>query len=118
MKKFTDLIQKFSKEFSNEVIFVRPHPTENVKYWNDKFKDYKNVIVKSEGDLSRYIRNAKLVIQDGCTSAMESYISNVPVINYVPIKSIKHPFGQFIKKISINIYNVSSFLNYLKARNI
>ena len=115
MKKFTHLIKKFSKEFSNEIIFVRPHPTENVKYWTDKFKDQKNVIVKSEGDLSTYIRNAKLVVQDGCTSAMESYISNVPVINYVPIKSIKHPFGQFIKKISINVYNETSFFKLFKS---
>ena len=59
MKKFTNLIEKFSKEFPNEVIFVRPHPTENIEYWNDKFKDHENVVIKSEGDLSSYIRNAK-----------------------------------------------------------
>ena len=116
MKKFTNLIEKFSKEFPNEVIFVRPHPTENIEYWNDKFKDHENVVIKSEGDLSSYIRNAKLVVQDGCTSAMESFISNVPIINYVPIKSFKHPFGQFIKKFSINVYNETSFFKLFKNK--
>ena len=103
MKKFTNLILNFSKKFPNEDIYLRPHPTENIKYWQNKFKSYKNIKIKPEGDLSTYIRNAKLVVQDGCTSAMESYISNVPVINYVPIRSNKHSFGQFIKKISLNM---------------
>ena len=33
MKKFTNLIIKFSKKFPDEIIYVRPHPTEKVEYW-------------------------------------------------------------------------------------
>ena len=47
---------------------------------------------------------------------MESYISNVPVINYVPVRSNKHSFGQFIKKISLNIYSEEKFLKYLNQK--
>ena len=57
-------------------------------------------VKKDDGDISAYIRNAECIIQNGCTSAMESYISNVPVINYVPINSKNQIFGEFIKKIS------------------
>ena len=116
LKKFTDLIIKFSKKFPEEIIYVRPHPTERVEYWIDNLKNCKNVFIKDKGDLSSYVRNAECVIQDGCTSAMESYISDVPVINYLPVKSNKHAFGQFIKKISINIHDEKNFFQIMKNK--
>ena len=66
--------------------------------------------------MSSYIKNAKCVVQDGCTSAMESYISNVPIINFVPIKTNQNVFGQFIKKISINITEEDEFFQLIKLK--
>ena len=116
MKKFTNLILNFSKKFPNEDIILRPHPTEKIEYWQNKFKNYENIKIKPEGDLSTYIRNAKLVVQDGCTSAMESYISNIPVINYIPVRSNKHSLGQFIKNMSLNIYSEEKFFKVFKSK--
>jgi len=116
MKKFTNLIIKFSKKFPDEIIYVRPHPTEKPEYWTDNLKNCNNVFIRNEGDLSSYIRNAKCVVQDGCTSAMESYISDVPVINYLSVKSNNHAFGQFIKKISMNIYSEKKFFQIIKKK--
>jgi len=101
MKKFISLIKNFSNKFSKEKIILRPHPTEKKDLWEKVLKNCKNVSIKPYGELSSYIKNAKCVVQDGCTSAMESYISNVPIINFVPIKTNQNVFGQFIKKISI-----------------
>tara|TARA_Y100000768_G_scaffold382665_1_gene363435 strand:- start:757 stop:2085 length:1329 start_codon:yes stop_codon:yes gene_type:complete len=116
MKKFIKLIINFSKKFPNETIVVRPHPTEKKKLWEEVLKNCQNILIKPDGDLSAFIRNAKCVVQDGCTSAMESYISNIPVINYVPIKTNHHSFGQFIKKISINIDNEKKFFRIIKSK--
>ena len=82
------------------------------------FKNCKNISIKGDGELSSYIKNAKCVVQDGCTSAMESYISNVPIINFVPIKTNQNVFGQFIKKISINITEEDEFFQLIKLKNI
>ena len=78
-------------------MYIRPHPTEKIDYWLKNFIGYKNVIIESSGDISKYIRNAECIIQNGCTSAMESYISGVPVINYIPVNSKKQIFVEFIK---------------------
>ena len=116
MKKFIKLIINFSKKYPNEIIVVRPHPTEKKELWEKVLKNCQNVSIKPEGDLSRYIRNAKCVVQDGCTSAMESYISNVPVINFVPIKTNYHSFGQFIKKFAINIDSENKFFKIIDSK--
>ncbi len=116
MIKFTRLIKSFSKKFPNEIIYLRPHPTEKIDYWKKHLNNIKNVFIKPEGELSFYIRGAECVIQDGCSSGIESYISNIPVINYLPIKSNKHAFGQFIKKFAINIFNEKSFFKIIKLK--
>jgi surface carbohydrate biosynthesis protein len=116
MKKFIKLIINFSKKFPSEKIIVRPHPTEKKDLWEKVSKKSQNISIKYDGDLSSYIRNAECVVQDGCTSAFESYISNIPVINFVPIKTNKNSFGQFIKKFSINITNEKKFFNIFKSK--
>ena len=117
MKKFMEFIKKFSKKFPDKIMYIRPHPTERLDYWVKNLKNYKNIYIKDDGDISAYIRNAECIIQNGCTSAMESYISNVPVINYVPINSKNQIFGEFIKKISQNVYNEKRLLNLINKKN-
>ena len=116
MKKFINLIINFSKKFPNEVIVVRPHPSEKKELWEEKLRGCKNISIKPDGDLSSYIKNAKCVVQDGCTSAMESFIRNIPVINFVPVNTNKHAHGYFAKKISLNIRNEKNFFKIIQSK--
>jgi len=117
IKKFVQLIKKFSKKFPHKILYVRPHPTERIDFWENNLKNCKNIFIKNDGDISAYIRNAECIVQNGCTSAMESYISNVPVINYVPINSKNQIFGEFIKEISQNVYSEKQFFKLIETRN-
>ena len=45
--------------------------------------------IEEKGNLSKYIVNSECVIQSGCTSAVEAFVSEIPLVNYVPIKSKK-----------------------------
>lgn len=116
MKRFINLIINFSKKFPNESIIVRPHPTEKKELWEEKLRNCKNISIKPDGDLSSYIKNAKCVVQDGCTSAMESFIRNIPVINFVPLNTNKHAHGYFVKKMSINIRNEKNFFKIIRSK--
>ena len=116
IKRFINLIINFSNKFPNEKIIVRPHPTEKKNLWETKLRNFKNISIKPDGELSSYIKNAKCVVQDGCTSAMESFIRNIPVINFVPIKKNKHPFGYFIRKMSLNIKNEKDFFKIIQSK--
>ena len=116
MLKFIELIKKISKKFPNRIIYVRPHPTERKDFWSKNLKNLKNVLIKDKKDISNYIHKADVVIQNGCTSAMESYIRQVPIINYLPINSKNQVFGEFIKKIGINLYNEKEILSLIKNK--
>ena len=68
-------------------IVVRPHPVEIEEGWRALIGDYPNVFVTREGPISPWIRGAKALIHNGCTSGFEAAISGVPGIAYAPIPS-------------------------------
>jgi hypothetical protein len=47
---------------------------------------------------------------------MESFIRNIPVINFVPVNTNKHAHGYFAKKISLNIRNEKNFFKIIQSK--
>ena len=83
--EFVLAIKKISKKFPNINIVVRPHPTANPEYWKSIFHKQKNIIVSNNSDsLSSWISGALVVIQNGCTSAIETIIQKIPLISHGP----------------------------------
>jgi len=62
----------------------RPHPSESVVIYNAIFKQSKNVSVESHGSVIPWLLACKLLIHDGCTTAVEGYIAGANIINYQP----------------------------------
>ena len=85
MYKMMDLIVSLSKHFPDETIIVRPHPSEDVVTWQKFAKELPNVKVIREGSLNPWLLNADLVLQNNCTSAIESMFMHVPCISYRPL---------------------------------
>jgi len=78
-------IKHISIKFPELNIVVRPHPTEEVDYWRNIFTKEKNVVIASNSDpLTSWISSAKLVIHNGCTSALEAVLQKIPVISHGP----------------------------------
>jgi len=72
------------KNPKHDIVF-RPHPTDSRSNWENIFCDDENVSVTGSSDsISSWIHNASLIIQNGCTSAFEAVIREVPVISYGP----------------------------------
>ena len=72
------------KNPKHDIVF-RPHPTDSRSNWENIFCDDENVSVTGNSDsISSWIHNASLIIQNGCTSAFEAVIREVPVISYGP----------------------------------
>jgi len=66
-------------------IVFRPHPADSRSNWENIFCDDKNVSVIDNSDsISSWIQNAAVIIQNGCTSAIEAVIRKVPIISYGP----------------------------------
>lgn len=78
---FIKSIRLLAKEFKTHKILIRPHPLDSTKKWNNLFKGLENIfITDNSSSLSQWINDAEVVIQNGCTSAIESVVNNTPVI--------------------------------------
>ena len=66
-----------------ELNFIyRPHPSENHDYYKTLFNGVKNIFVKHDGNVIPWILATKLLIHDGCTTAIEATLAGTPVVNY------------------------------------
>ena len=83
---FVKLVHKLSIVFPNKTFVLRPHPGEDPEFYKIVFSGIKNIKVRKEGAVSQWIMAADLVIHDGCTTAIESFLAEVPVINYKSLK--------------------------------
>lgn len=78
------LITKLSNEFPSINIIVRPHPSEPLDSWLN-LTENTNVKCIQEGSVIPWIMASELVLHEGCTTAVESFILNKPVVSYQPI---------------------------------
>jgi surface carbohydrate biosynthesis protein len=84
---YLNLIPKLSKRFSNHNVIIRPHPSENFNTWKEIAikNELRNVYVIHEGSVLQWLLAAEIMIHNGCTTGVESFILDKPSILYKPI---------------------------------
>jgi surface carbohydrate biosynthesis protein len=87
---FIQLIHRLAHTFPDKKFVLRPHPAEDPEYYKIAFKWVDNIIVNSEGSVGPWLMASDLMIHDGCTTAVEAYLSHVPVINYKSLLEDKY----------------------------
>jgi surface carbohydrate biosynthesis protein len=107
--EFVVMIRKLSETYSDHTILVRPHPVESIEAWEKIIGEYSNVEVIREGTISGWIRNAEVMIHNGCTTAIESAASGLPRIAYRPIPSEIE--REIPNQVSINAFNLDELLS-------
>jgi len=111
--EFVFMIRGLKKRFPDHNILVRPHPVESVEGWEKLIGNVPGVYVKREGTISPWIRHAKAIIHNGCTSAMEAAISGQNRIAYRPIP---HEIEREIpNKISLNAFSIEELHQLLEG---
>lgn len=63
-------------------VVIRPHPTEDVAFWERETRFSRGIAVEAEGDLSPWILASAGVLHNSCTSGIQSAASDVPVIAF------------------------------------
>jgi len=81
---FIEAISYLAKKFPKQEFIIRPHPTESSEIYKTLFSFTDNVKVSKRFTSIEWIQCAKLIIQNGCTTAVESYFLDKPIINYYP----------------------------------
>jgi hypothetical protein len=84
---FVKMIRALAETYPDVQILIRPHPVEAEDAWDKMIGPYPNVHVFRDGTISAWIRGARAIIHNGCTSALEAAVSGVPRIAYRPLPS-------------------------------
>ena len=86
---FKDLINYLSDNFKDITFIVRPHPREKVSTWKKILNKNDNIIVNNENNFNAVLSRSDLLIQNGCTTAFQAAIYNIPIISYIVKNSLK-----------------------------
>ena len=68
----------------NEQLIIRPHPTEDFKIYKILTKKIKNIHVIFSGGVEPWIRMSKMLIHNGCSTAIQAIIADKRVVTYLP----------------------------------
>ena len=95
-------------------IIIRPHPSESFEGWNNFAKNIDGVDVIREGPLLSWILASKLVLENNCTSAIESMYLHVPCISFRPFKDERfdQPLPNMLSK---NVETIEEALTEIRS---
>lgn len=92
---FIQLIDHLETNLPDLNIVLRPHPSEETRFYSDIFKHFERVHVVREGSLNAWLRACHTLIHSGCTTGIEGSLSGARVISYDP-----QGYTPFTKRIS------------------
>ncbi len=81
-RSFQELIPQLAAAFPELTIIVRPHPVENPSVYHDIAARCRGVKVINEGNVIPWLRAAKAVVHNGCTTGVEAYMLGMPALSY------------------------------------
>ena len=85
-KKMIELSISLAK--SGQKVVVRPHPTESIEVWKKKTEKYsKNIKIIRSGNIIPWLMASKIIIHNGCTTAIEGFLLDKTIISFRPIKN-------------------------------
>lgn len=76
-----DLVRSLGRDFPAAEVVVRPHPWENTELYRQYANDLANVSIENGGPVQPEILSASVVIQRGCTTAIEAGLAGVPALS-------------------------------------
>ncbi len=84
---FADLVVKIRTRFPELSVVLRPHPSEDHDYWRSTLPDDPNIHVVHEGTVLPWIMASTVMIHNSCTTGIEGYLLEQPVIAYRPVQN-------------------------------
>jgi surface carbohydrate biosynthesis protein len=89
------LIPKLEKAFPDQNIIVRPHPTEDPRVYHEIANKCTRVKVTNEGNVVPWLRAAKALIHNSCTTGVEAYMMGVPAVTYMATRNEYYDDGYY-----------------------
>ena len=87
MGYFCEMLSYVMKNNPDKKFVLRPHPTESLEFYRNAFHEFDNILISNEFSAVEWISRCSLLIQNGCTTSVEAYFLEKPVIDYYPFIS-------------------------------
>lgn len=98
---------------SGQKVVVRPHPSESIEVWKKATENYSKYIkVIRSGSIVPWLMAAKLIIHNGCNTAIEGLILDRTIISYRPYKDSEVE-TYLPNAISICLETEEKIINYI-----
>lgn len=82
---FKTMLPALARAFPDRHVVVRPHPSESHQAWLAAAQGLPNVSVVHEGNVYPWLMASVVALHNGCTTGLESYLLDHPVISYQPV---------------------------------
>ena len=114
IEAYIDLIQKFSDEFSSNII-IRPHPEEDRVFYEKVFGNNRNIHVAYEGSVIPWLLAADLLIHPDCTTGIESLFLGRKSISFLPAGYPKELTTHLPLKASYEFTNIGELMAFVES---
>jgi surface carbohydrate biosynthesis protein len=84
---FLRLIPDLARAIAPANLVIRPHPSENGATWQAAAQGLGNVDVVHEGPIAPWLMAAGVLVQNGCTSAVEAALLGTPAVSFRPVRN-------------------------------
>jgi surface carbohydrate biosynthesis protein len=111
---FKKMIPTLAASLPEHTILIRPHPVESHDPWNQIARDFKNVAVANEGNVIPWLLACNALIHNSCTTAVEGFILDRPVLAYAPEK-MEHFDDELPNALSTRVSSVDELVSALRA---
>lgn len=100
MAAIDGLIGELPRRFPGHRVILRPHPGENLQFWENKLRNSPQVIAVREGSAVPWILASDILIHTGCTTGVEAFAVGKPAIS---LQSISSPREKLFLANKINL---------------
>jgi|TARA_B110000116_G_scaffold263235_1_gene269469 surface carbohydrate biosynthesis protein len=87
MGYFCEMLSHVMRSNPDKTFVLRPHPTEAMEFYENAFHEFDNIIISKDFSAVEWILGCSLLIQNGCTTSVEAFFLQKPVISYYPFSS-------------------------------
>jgi surface carbohydrate biosynthesis protein len=92
LKAIGDFITAMNRALPARKLVLRPHPTEDIGYWNRLAREVDNLTIVTNTEAPEWILAADILVQTGCTTGVEAAVIGTPSIGLViQPETVIHP---------------------------
>jgi surface carbohydrate biosynthesis protein len=84
---FREMVPTLAEAFPQFTIVVRPHPIERHEPWQKLAQRSANLQVANDGNVIPWLMASEVLVQNGCSTAIEAAVLGLPAITYRPVTS-------------------------------